>query len=217
MFYVKWFFIIGFWSIVAGFFHYTLPQVDIVRVVNTYEERQELTDWTRIFWSTPDSQSTNINNRDVQFIQTVRANGRPMVYRNEDTGWHWPPYFKFDTANLYTEANDAISTKENPRWFAIKHYAWRNEFFSSFPNAVSLWQVEGPEASKSIPWVNIVILTLFFGLVWGIWSRWRRFRISRIDPTLEDLQDNWEAAEDAVQDQGGRFMRWVKGLWRGRR
>ena len=35
--------------LVAGFLHYTLPQHDIVRIVNTYEERQELGDWTRIF------------------------------------------------------------------------------------------------------------------------------------------------------------------------
>ena len=102
MAYVKWAFILTFWTLFGAFLHYTLPQTDIVRIVNTYEERQELGDWTRMFWSVPDDQSTGLINRDVQFIQTVRANGRPMVYRNEDTGWGWPPYFKFDTANLYT-------------------------------------------------------------------------------------------------------------------
>lgn len=55
--YVKW----AFWTVivlvVGGFLHYTLPQHDIVRVVGTYQERQDLTDWTRIFWSTPDDQS----------------------------------------------------------------------------------------------------------------------------------------------------------------
>lgn len=102
MAYVKWGFILTFWTVFGGFLHYTLPQTDIVRIVNTYEERQELGDWTRIFWATPDDQSQTLISRDVQFIQTVRANGRPMVYRNEDTGWGWPPYFKFDTANLYT-------------------------------------------------------------------------------------------------------------------
>ena len=49
MVYVKWTFRILLLLIVFGFLHYTLPQRDIVRVVNTYEERQDLGDWTRIF------------------------------------------------------------------------------------------------------------------------------------------------------------------------
>ena len=45
-----------------------------------------------------------------------------MVYRNEDTGWGWPPYFKFDTKNLQTEAADLISSKEEPQWVILTHY-----------------------------------------------------------------------------------------------
>ncbi len=48
-----------------------------------------------------------------------------MVYRNEDTGWGWPSYFKFDTANLQTEADDLSSTAarsqmggDDPLWLA---------------------------------------------------------------------------------------------------
>ena len=61
-----------FWTLVGAFLHYTLPQTDIVRVVNTYEERQELGDWTRIFWATPDDQSQTLISRDVQFIGSRR-------------------------------------------------------------------------------------------------------------------------------------------------
>ena len=121
MAYVKWIFILVFGLLVGGFLHYTLPQHDVVRVVNTFNERRDLGDWTRIFWSSPDKQSATLENRDVQFIQAVRPNGKVIVYRNEDTGWGWPPYFKFDTANLFTEANDAISTKANPEWVRIRH------------------------------------------------------------------------------------------------
>ena len=145
MAYVKWTIILTFWLLVGGLLHYALPQYDVVRIVNTYEERQDLNDWTRIFWSEPEDQSTSLSNRDVQFIQAVRVNGKPIVYRNEDTGWGWPFYFKFDTANLYTEANDAISTKAAPEWVSIMHYGWRNEFLSIFPNAISIKQVEGPD------------------------------------------------------------------------
>ena len=212
MAYIKWTFWILFWIVVAAFFHYTLPQNDTVRVVNTYEERQDLTDWTRIFWSEPEDQSASLSNRDVQFIQAVRPNGKPMVYRNEDTGWNWPPYFKFDTANLYTDANDAISTKANPEWVVVKHYGWRNEFMSIFPNAISIKPAPGPDYSP-IPWLNIIILTMFFAIVWAIWVRWRRFRARRIDPIIEDVQENWDAAGDAVADRRGRIKRWLD-TWR---
>lgn len=211
--YIKWLFIVSFWVLVASFFHYTLPQKDVVRIVNTYEERQDLRDWTRMFWSSPDDQAEGLANRDVQFIQAVRANDRPIVYRNEDTGWSWPPYFKFDTANLYTQANDAVSTKANPRWFVVKHYGWRNELWSIFPNAISVREVSGPDASKGIPFLNIIILSLFAMVVYFIWVRWRRFRMARIDPAIEEMQDNWDAAGDAVNDRRGRVRRWLS-TWR---
>ena len=206
--YVKWVIIGLFWLSVAAFLHYTLPQRDIVRIVNTYEERQELNDWTRIFWSRPDDQSVAIINRDVQFIQGVTPEGRPRVYRNEDTSWSWPPYFKFDTANLYTEANDAISSKDKPEWVAVTHYGWRNEFLSIFPNAVAIKPVAGPDV-RLIPWLNIIILILLTALVWAIWVRWRRFRQRRIDPVIEDVEDSLYAAGEAIEERRGRFRRWL--------
>ncbi|NOD32003.1 DUF1523 family protein [Ruegeria atlantica] len=208
MAYVKWAFIIIFWGTIAVVLQYSLPQHDIVRIVNTYEERQDLNDWTRIFWSEPEDQSTSLSNRDVQFIQAVRANGKPIVYRNEDTGWGWPPYFKFDTANLYTEANDAKSTKENPKWVVVTHYGWRNEFMSIFPNAIFIKDVEGPDV-RIIPWFNIIFLTIFAAFVWAIWVRWRRFRQARIDPMIENVEDGLYAAGDAIEERHNRFRRWL--------
>ncbi|XDA98390.1 DUF1523 family protein [Sulfitobacter sp. LCG007] len=206
--YVKWTIILLFWALVAAFFHYTLPQTDIVRITDTYEKRVDPGE-NSIFWGSGDvGASPNTGNRDVFFIQTRRADDRIIVYRNEDTGWGWPPYFKFDTSNLQAEAADMKSTAANPRYVALRHYGWRNEFFSIFPNAVSLRPVDGPDASKGIPWVNIIVLTLFFALVWAIWSRWRRFRLRRIDPALEDMQDSWEAAGAAADERRGRLRRW---------
>lgn len=145
--------------------HYALPQHDVVRVVNTYQERQDLNDWTRVFWARPDDQSATLINRDVQFIQTVkmrtmlfgfiqRDSTEVMVYRNEDTGWSWPFYFKFDTANLQTEADDLVSTSEEPKWAVVTHYGWRNEYLSAFPNAIAIRPVSGPNVTI-IPWFNI--------------------------------------------------------------
>ena len=210
MTYIKWFFIITFWTFVATFFHYTLPQKDIVRITDTYEKRVDFGE-NSIFWATADvGTDGTVANRDVFFIQTRRAdNDSVMVYRNEDTGWGWPPYLKFDTSNLQAEAADLKSVASAPQYAIVKHYGWRNEFLSIFPNAISVKPVDGPDASKGIPWVNITVLTLFFMMVYFIWVRWRRFRMARIDPALEEMQDSWEAAGDAVDERRGRIRRWL--------
>ncbi len=191
MVYVKWVFWGLFWLIVVGFLHYSLPQRDIVRIVNTYEERQDVTGWTKIFWAASNQSPERLQSWDVQFIQAIDPDGDPMVYRNEDTGWGWPPYFKFDTANLYTDASDSVSTKAAPEWYAVIHYGWRNEFLSIFPNAVGIKQVAGPDV-RLIPWFNIIVLTLLAAFAWGIWARWRRFKRTRIEPKIDEWTDGWE-------------------------
>ena len=206
---VKWVFWITFWVLIAAFFHYTLPQQDIVRVSDTYEKRIDFGE-NSIFWASADVGNDGTTaNRDVFFIQTRRAKGDVMVYRNEDTGWGWPPYFKFDTSNLQAEAADAKSTTGAPAYYAIKHYGWRNEFLSIFPNAISIKKVSGPDASKGIPFLNIFVLVLFFAIAYAIWVRWRRFRMARIDPTLE-------AMEDGLAEKREGVSRWL-GTWRSKK
>lgn len=204
---IRWTFWISVWVIIGAFFHYTLPQTDIVRIAGTYESRENPTRYT-LFWGAPDLAADGSElARDVFFIQTRRAKGDLMVYRNEDTGWGWPPYFKFDTANLQAEFTDLVTTAGTPRFAAVKHYGWRNEFMSIYPNAISVREVAGPDVSKGIPWLNIIILTVLGALVYGIWVRWRRFRRARIDPTMEAIEDDLTEASGAVS---GWFGSWRK-------
>lgn len=211
--YLKWAFWIIFWIFVAAFFHYTLPQNDIARVTDTYEKRIDFGE-NSIFWAAPDvGADQQTINRDVFFIQTVRPNGRIMVYRNEDTGWSWPPYFKFDTSNLQAQSADLKSTSEAPKWVAIKHYGWRNEFLSIFPNAVGVRPVSGPDVSTGLPWLNITILAVFFAVIFAIWRRWRKFRAARIDPVMDDIQQGLETAGDSITERQSRFRKWL-GTWR---
>ena len=214
MVYVKWAVILIFWTLVAAFLHYTLPQHDIARVTDTYEKRIDPGE-NSLFWAQHDvgSDSTTAN-RDVFFIQTRGADGKIMVYRNEDTGWSWPPYFKVNSSNLQAEASDMKSTAEAPKWVVIRHYGWRNEFLSIFPNAVRIRAVDGPDA-RIIPWFNIIVLTLLAAVVYAIWVRWRRFRRRRIDPLIEDIEDNLDIAGDRIADGRGRLRRWIDS-WRGR-
>ncbi|MCD1617425.1 DUF1523 family protein [Salipiger marinus] len=195
--YVKWTVLVLLWAVVAAFLHYTLPQHDIVRITDTYEKR-ETPGANRWFWSQAGSSSAAATGgRDVFFIQTRRADDSVMVYRNEDTGWGWPPYFKFDTSNLQAEANDRRSTGAEPDWVAIKHYGWRNEVLSIYPNAVSIRPVAGPEV-RIMPWTSIALLVVLAAVFWALYVRWRRFRRRRIDPVLEDMGDN-------LDDAGGRL------------
>ena len=190
MVYVKWVFKVTIWLLLIAFLHYTLPQHDIARVTDVYEKRIDFGE-NSIFWASPDvGNTTGLTNRDVFFIQSKLADGDVMVYRNEDTGWGWPPYFKFDTSNLQAEAADLKSSAESPKWVAIKHYGWRNEFLSIFPNAVGVFPVSGPEV-RLIPWFNIGLLTFLFATFWAIRVRWIRFRKNRIDARIDEWTDGW--------------------------
>lgn len=203
--------------------HYTLPQHDVVRVVNTYQERQDLGDWTRIFWAQPDDQAAGLVNRDVQFIQTMKKKTyllgfirteaeEVMVYRNEDTGWSWPFYFKFDTASLQTEVDDLRSTAEDPKWAVITHYGWRNELLSIFPNAVAIRGVDSPNVTI-IPWFNILFFFVLAVIIGFVRALWRQFRERSIDPALEDAGEAWDAVDARAGEARGRVSRWLD-TWR---
>ena len=188
--------------LVGSVLHYTLPQNDIVRVVNTEVRRVDF-GANSMFWGSAGSgDAVGTINRDVPFIEAIRPNGKPIVYRNEDTGWGWPPYFKFDSANLQAITRDLISTQEEPRWVEVRHYGWRNEWFSIFPNAVAVRPVTAPDA-KSVNWFNILFFVVFAGILIWVWRVWRRFRAKRIEPIVDDLQD-------ASEEARGR----VRGFWR---
>ncbi|MBO9464241.1 DUF1523 family protein [Tropicibacter sp. R15_0] len=197
MAYVKWTIIIAFWVIVAAFLHYTLPQNDIVRITGIYEDRVNVNEasWA---WSSAGTTSPE-GERLVFFIQSETPDGDQSVYRNEDTGWGWPPYFKFNTADLHAKAGSRESSAENPRWFVVRHYGWRNVFWSIYPNALSIREVDSPD-TRIIPWTNIAILTVLFALFWAIRVRWKRFQAKRIDPVVQSVEDRIDDGSDWLKD-----------------
>jgi hypothetical protein len=200
--YVKWGLGLAWLAVMAMFLHYTLPQKDVVRVVNTEVRRVDF-GWNAMFYGTAGSgDAVDRTNRDIAFIEAIRPDGSPIVYRNEDTGWGWPPYFKFDSANLQAIARDLVSSQEAPRWVEMRHYGWRNELISIYPNATSVRPVAGPD-DKSMNWFNIVFFVLFAGALIALWRLWARFRARRIDPLIEDID---EASDEATAR--------VKGWWR---
>ncbi|MGI3170232.1 DUF1523 family protein [Pseudooceanicola sp. C21-150M6] len=174
MYYIKWIIYLIIFAVIAAFLHYTLPQHDVVRITDTYAKRMDVGE-NPMFWARGDAgTAAGQVNREVFFIQSVNRDGKPRVYRNEDTGWGWPPYFKFDNSNLQTEATDLKSTKEAPQWVKVTHYGWRMELWTVFPNAISVKAVADPDA-RIIPWLNIVILLTMFAIFWAIRVRVLRF------------------------------------------
>lgn len=178
--YVKIIFLVLFAGVVIAFLDYTLPSRDIVRVVGTEVVRMDVGE-RALFWASSDTQSGQPGTRDVRFINTVFPDGGTRVYRNEDTGFGWPPYFKFDSGNLQAEAQEIQSIEEN--WVLVSHYGWRSTLASIFPNAVSMKRVIGPDAA-GINWVRIIgfMLSAFMLLViWRLWSHFRNWLIDRFE------------------------------------
>ncbi|MEM8825226.1 MAG: DUF1523 family protein [Pseudomonadota bacterium] len=207
--YAKWIVLALLFAIVVGFLHYTLPRTEIVRITGTDIIRVD-PGLNAMFYAGADSGNAGETNRDVRLINTSNENRRPRVYRNQDTGWGWPPYFKFDSADLQAEASDFISTVAEPEWVAIRSYGWRSELFSIYPNATRIWPVEGPETTI-IPWWNIIILTLLAAIIWAITVRVIRFRRRRIDPVIEDVGEAFDDVGDAVASKRRRLRDWFRG------
>lgn len=220
---IKWGIRILLVLIIGLFLHYTLPQRDIVRITDTSNRITQIGgNW--IFYSIEDTGTGAETNttRDIRFIDAVYADGDVMVYRNEDTGWFWPPYFKWDSATLQAEAANLRSTAAAPQWVAITHYGWRIPLFSAFPNAVSITPVEGPDVTL-IPWVNIILLVVLLFVIVMIRKMWLQFRERMVDPALADAGEAWDSvetrADNARKEARGFFGRigaWMN-TWRAKK
>ncbi len=191
-------------SFLGAFLHYTLPQRDIVRVVRAEVILTEVDGWNRWFFASADSGASGSGvSRDVRYINTVYPgeNGDVMVFRNEDTGIFWPPYFKFDSQDLQAEATNLESTDGDPQWVAITHYGWRNNFLSIYPNALEIRPVESADV-RLIPWMPIVILLVLALILFMIWRIWERFEDRVIAPIVDGAAVRWAKLKDRVSGRG---------------
>lgn len=186
-------------SLLGAFAHYTLPQRDIVRIVDTQLQLTEISGWSAWFYAQSDSgaEGTSVQ-RDVRIISAVRPDASPIDFRNEDTGlFGWPPYFKIDSQDLQTEAQDLRSTRDAPIWVAITHYGWRSNMLSSYPNAISIRTVEGPDV-QLFPWLNIVILALLAVALFMVWRIWERFEDRVLVPARDGAAVRWAKLKDRL-------------------
>ena len=102
------------------FFHYNLPRTAVVQISGTDVKRID-------YKQNADKNQSNNNTdlkaaqqtSDVRFINSISRSGKTIVFRNEDTGWGWPPYFKFDSADLTAEAQAFAADQAKP-WVLVK-------------------------------------------------------------------------------------------------
>lgn len=205
------------------FLDYALPARDTVRVVNTYNKLTEL-GANSIFYSGADTGVDTAtgnpadNRRDIRFIDSIKPNGRPLVFRNEDTGWIWPPYFKYDSSNLQARATDLRSTADAPRWISVTSYGWRIPWLTVFPNAISMRPVAGPDVHET-NWPRLIVLALLGGLLFLLWRIWAQFRERTIDPARARMDARAGAARARMAEEAGeargRFRGWLD-TWKGK-
>ena len=144
---------------IAAAINYSMPSYDVTKVTGVEVKRVD-----------KDGPITKANpadgpTRDVYFINTQHENGKVMVYRNEDTRWGFPFYFKFGSANLQAEAQ-ALGNED--KTVQIKYYGWRITMFDEYRNALSVKEVTA-DASAGYPifaWVlyAFLLFTLFLSI-----------------------------------------------------
>ncbi len=136
--------------LVVAFLHYHLPRTAIVTIqgvdVKRMDSRGSMT-----------QNPGTAGSRDVRFINTVKQDNRVLVLRNEDTGWGWPPYFKFNSSDLVAQAQ-AFANENPPPTVLITFYGWRIQLFSLYPNITRMRSV-APDYSH-FPWFNIIFLVM---------------------------------------------------------
>lgn len=198
-----------------GFLHYTLPQHDIVRITGTYNRLTTVGTENAWAYSVPDTGTAeSATTRDIRFIEAAFENGSVIVYRNEDTGWVWPPYFKYDSSNLQAEAGNLKSTVEAPKWAVVTHYGWRFPFLSIYPNAVSVRTATGPD-ERIIPWVSIIVLAFLGFAIFMVRRMWLQFWERMVEPAAAEVGEVWDGVEakaDAAKSSASGFFGRI-GAW----
>lgn len=209
--------------ILGVYLHYVMPQQDVARVVNVDSRLQNVSGLQSLFYAQEDAGTAESSaGRDLRLISTerkatylfglIRGNTQTMVYRNEDTGWIYPPYFKFDSSDLHAEAAANVSTAEPYEWMVITHYGWRIRWATIYPNAVGIRPAPS-EDFRPFPWINLVLFAVMIAGFLFFRSMWMRFRERTLDPLADRAGDRLDHVNADLAERKGRVRRWLD-TWR---
>ncbi|GAA8691207.1 DUF1523 family protein [Helicobacter pylori] len=107
--------------------------------------------------NTPNNKEVKTLARDVYFVQTYDPKDQKSVtvYRNEDTCFGFPFYFKFNSADISALAQSLVNQQVE-----VQYYGWRINLFNMFPNVIFLKPLkENAEMSKPVfSWILYALL-----------------------------------------------------------
>ncbi|WP_181370904.1 DUF1523 family protein [Helicobacter pylori] len=111
--------------------------------------------------NTPNNKEVKTLARDVYFVQTYDPEDKKSVtvYRNEDTRFSFPFYFKFNSADISALAQSLVNQQVE-----VQYYGWRINLFNMFPNVIFLKPLkENAEMSKPVfSWILYALLLVGF-------------------------------------------------------
>ncbi|GAA7632282.1 DUF1523 family protein [Helicobacter pylori] len=111
--------------------------------------------------NTPNNKEVKTLARDVYFVQTYDPKDKKSVtvYRNEDTRFSFPFYFKFNSADISALAQSLVNQQVE-----VQYYGWRINLFNMFPNVIFLKPLkENAEMSKPVfSWILYALLLVGF-------------------------------------------------------
>jgi len=144
---------------------YFLPHHAVLRIVGSEIKRVGLDEPAPR--NSKDKQQARTSDVYYVYAEDVETQ-KPRVFRNEDTGWGFPWYFKFNSADVQATAQ-SIAGEHGTAIFT--YYGWRIQIFSWMPNVVSIVRAK-PDASV-FPWFNVIFFTtLAGGIAWlALWIR----------------------------------------------
>ena len=181
----------------ALFLQYYLPSTAKVQITGTEVKRMD----------TSDRDGMPHRSRDVRFIITRDLETqRTRVFRNEDTRWGWPPYFKFNSGDLDGDVQNIRETQKDAT-VLVTYYGWRITVLDMYPNAVDV-EIVDPDYTH-FPLFNITFLTVLLGgtgyLYFRIWRWRRRRREKKAEALAEEAQGAGEPGTDpsGAQASGG--------------
>jgi hypothetical protein len=138
-----------------GFWAYALPGRMKVHITGTEVTRKDV-----------QNAEGQLRTRDVRYIMAEDLDGEAHMFRNQDTGFGWPPVFKFNSGDLAAEAQ-AYATDHRNEIVLIKYYGFRIRVLSLFPNALSMETVQADY--QPVPWETFLLVFLHFVLIVGGW------------------------------------------------
>jgi hypothetical protein len=193
------------------FWDYTLPSYSIVKIVEIDTHRM---DKDGNFIEKDDLQAVG---RDVFFILSkpthfekdpktgedvpvADLDKSTISVRNEDTGWRFPWYFKFDTTDLQ---GDAAALRDH--FAVIETYGYRFQFWSWFANALSVSEYK--PGMTIINWTRIVVWTIFAilaGFGYALYRRIKKRIAARVEAAAQVAREQAEALGSRVDAVGAR-------------